>query len=71
MHKELCGAYNVPEVPSVYFLQLALNAYPPKRLSYLATKLKVLLNFKKITKLSDCHISSQSLNQLNTTGNTS
>lgn len=47
MHQELCGEYNVPEVPSVYFSQCALHAYPPKELSCLAAILKVLLNFRE------------------------
>lgn len=48
MHQQLCGKYNVPGVPSVYFSQCEMHAYPQKKLSCLATMLKLLLNFKEL-----------------------
>lgn len=48
MHQQLCGEYNIPGVPSVCFSQCEVHAYPQKKLSSLATMLKVLLNFKEL-----------------------
>lgn len=42
------GEYNEPGVLSVYFSQCEMHAYPQKKLSCLATMLKVLLNFKEL-----------------------
>lgn len=48
MHQQLCREYNETGVPSVYFSQCEMHAYPQKKLSCLATMLKVLLNFKEL-----------------------